>query len=362
MKRVVFLSVFLCIAAVAARAEVPKVAVMDFTTTEFSSELAAKTSEFLRLGLINNSDFVVIMKSQAARTLRASGIDMNTCFTIECASRAGRALGASRVLTGNLIRTGKKIVITCVIVDVAGGFSEYSERVTSAGEDDLADAAARLAGKISDRLSRTLRREVEGRARGIVDPKVYRRGVALAVTTSMVPFWSGSFNRRGFDGGGLAFVMLKSASLGCIGYFYGHMKPAAKNRVRVSRDSVVLLALPAAGNPLGVVVAYVNYSAYNPDKDWIGSGFLPSHGLPLMYTGIIGLPVFIVADMIYSGVRASRFYKKMASNFSSDGGSVSLSIEPKISERELVFSARGEAALARWSEFEGANLAFSMRF
>lgn len=361
MKRIVILSVFLLIAAASARAEVPKVAVMDFTATEFPRELAAKTSEFLRLGLINSNDFVVIMKSQAARTLGVRGINMNTCFTIECASRAGKALGASKVLTGNLIRTGKKIVITCVIVDVERGFSEYSEKVTSAGEDDLADAVANLALKISGRLSRTLRREVEGRARGTVDLRVYRRGVALAVTTSMIPLWSGSLN-RGFDGGGLAFVILKSASLGCIGYFYGHMKPTAIDKVKANRDRGVLLALPGSASSIGVLVAYINYSAYNPEKDWMKSDFLPSHGIPLMYTGIIGLPLFIVADMIYSGVRASKFYRKIASNFSSDCSSVSLSIEPKMSHWEVLFSARGETTLARWSEFEGANLGASLRF
>ena len=157
MKRTV-LACRMVMIAVAAYAELPTIAVMDFTSTEIHRQYGVKAAELVRLNLINSREYTVIMKSQTARALAAQGIQLDACFSIDCATRAGKMLGASRVVTGTLMKTGTKC-LTGVIVDVATGASEYSESSTAPGVDDMNDAAVRLSKKLSRRLEKAVEKD-----------------------------------------------------------------------------------------------------------------------------------------------------------------------------------------------------------
>ena len=158
MKRTV-LACMMVMIAVAAYAELPTIAVMDFTSTEIHRQYGVKAAELVRLNLINSREYTVIMKSQTARALAAQGIQLDACFSIDCATRAGKMLGASRVVTGTLMKTGTKVIMTGVIVNVATGASEYSESSTAPGVDDMNDAAVRLSKKLSRRLEKAVEKD-----------------------------------------------------------------------------------------------------------------------------------------------------------------------------------------------------------
>ena len=65
-----------------------------------------------------------------------------------------------------------------------------------------------------------------------------------------------------------------------------------------------------------------------------------------MYIGIIGLPVFTIVDMIYSGIMVSRHYSNIAA-MPGGAGAVSWYAAPRFYETERIFRKNGEAATAR---------------
>ena len=57
------------------------------------------------------------------------------------------------------MKTGDRVIMTGVIVDVANGASEYSESATAPGVDDLNDAAVKLSKKLSRRLENAVEKD-----------------------------------------------------------------------------------------------------------------------------------------------------------------------------------------------------------
>ncbi len=374
MKRIALVCMMVMM-ALAAYAELPKIAVMDFTSTEIHRQYGVKAAELVRLNLINSKEYTVIMKSQTTRALAAQGIQLDACFSIDCAARAGRILGASRVVTGTMMKTGANVILTGVVVDVATGASEYSESSTAPGIDDMNDAAVKLSKKLSRRLEKAVEKDAARdrkkggkidkkgekitQGSGNVTVKEFIKKFGLAVGTSAFPVWSGSFV-RGFDAGGLTFTVLKSSSAACVVYYYGFFKPGYekyydnKKKSQKTKEAIYV----SFGAPVLFRLILLHNSAEPRSIDQ----YSRDYDKAFMYIGIIGLPVFTIVDMIYSGFMVSRHYSNIAAIPGGGAGTISWHAAPRFYETERIFHRNGETVTAHMAGIDGANVGVSYQF
>ncbi len=200
------------------RAEMMRIAVMDFKAEGVSKSLAKNVTELVRSEMINSDKYIIIERSQMDQIFKKQGLQRAGCTDITCAVKAGKLLSAKKILIGNVMKIGSKFVITGRIVDVKQGIALFSDKQSVRSEDELVGAAARFSQKIAGKIGRNKAFVSEGT--GSFGEAQYNHP-AIAGITSVFPFWSGSWNAR-FNLLGLGFVGLKCGMIVSILYTLQH--------------------------------------------------------------------------------------------------------------------------------------------
>ncbi len=81
----------------------------------------------VRLELEKTGVYAVMDRYEVAEMLSTNKQKADSCFSTSCLVAAGKRLGVSKMLSGNVERFGEKIVITLRLIDVASGRIEKSE-------------------------------------------------------------------------------------------------------------------------------------------------------------------------------------------------------------------------------------------
>ena len=189
--------------------------------------------------------------------------------------------------------------------------------------------------------------------------------VAQAVCGSLVPAWSGSFI-NGFDWGGLAFTIMKSFSAGCLVYYGVAENNVVKKWEREVGKPYLLLwlyginILNTGYQRLGAA-GYLSRDTKKPGDNKLDH-FIPDSAKKLLWVGAIGLPLFTIGDMIYSGLMAAKHGKKRAGRDNGRDGSVSWGVAPRVYTGEQMLTRNGEPVTMRWNMIDGADLAMSHSF
>ena len=121
-----FFSILLFLApAVFAQAK-PTIAVLNIDSKGMVQDAEAM-GYMVRLELEKTGVYAVMDRYEVADKLSANKEKADACFATSCLVAAGRHLGVSKMLSGNVERFGEKIVITMRLIDVASGTIEKSE-------------------------------------------------------------------------------------------------------------------------------------------------------------------------------------------------------------------------------------------
>jgi len=119
----------------------PILLVLDIQPIGVEKITAEVAVQLLRYELAKTGAFRVVEKGEIERKLGpAFG-----CYLPQCASEAGKQIGASRALIGMLSRLGEKFFFEVQMVDVENARAVYSARMTSATIEDMETVTKRLA-------------------------------------------------------------------------------------------------------------------------------------------------------------------------------------------------------------------------
>jgi TolB-like protein len=127
-----------------------RVAVMDFQAKGVSNSLAKNISEVIRNELITYNEFIVVERTQVDKILKEIGFQQSGCTDVSCAVKIGQMLSANKILIGNLMKVGKKIIITGRLVDVEKGIGVSAANQSASSEDDLDDAVKIFIRKLAN--------------------------------------------------------------------------------------------------------------------------------------------------------------------------------------------------------------------
>ena len=104
----------------------PAIAVLNIDTKGMVQDPQAM-GYMVRLELEKTGVYSVLDRYETAEMLTKNNLQADNCFSKSCLVEAGKKLGVSKMLSGNIERFGEKIVITLRLIDVASGTIEKSE-------------------------------------------------------------------------------------------------------------------------------------------------------------------------------------------------------------------------------------------
>lgn len=177
-------------------------AVIDFKAKGVPYTLAEQISELIRTEMINTGQYKVLERNQMSKILKEQEFQQTGCTDISCAVKAGQLLSAHKILIGSVMRLGKYIIINGRIVDVRDGNAKFAEQEKAISDENIPNAV-----KIFTlRLTKRIKGDIEtGEIHAYHSPYI-------AGCVSVLPFWSGSFN-KGFNWWGATFTGAKILSL-----------------------------------------------------------------------------------------------------------------------------------------------------
>lgn len=82
-----------------------------------------------RTAMERSGRFDVLDWYDVREALNRSGISIDSCFGRSCVVEAGKMMHADKMLLGNVVRSGEKIMITLKLADVASGNVEHSSSI-----------------------------------------------------------------------------------------------------------------------------------------------------------------------------------------------------------------------------------------
>ncbi|MFC1670232.1 CsgG/HfaB family protein [Spirochaetota bacterium] len=303
-------------------------AVMDFKAEGVSKRVAKNTSELIRTEMINTGKYRVVERKQINQILKEQGFQKTGCTDQQCAVKIGKLLSAKYILIGTIMKYEGNIVINGRIVDVEKGIALFGQRqLTKKGK--LFSAVTLFTDKLTAKI--TKERKTVKRDYKRVEPKkeydisshkdyVSPGGAGI---TSLLPFWSGSFN-KGFDGWGLTLAILKSSSFA---FIFICIQQSNKNEDLANKTS-----------------SEEDWEYYNNKKDRWKIGLIAS--------GITCISLCVI-DIFYSVIVVSNYNSKLIRPISAIDipKEISLDIKPRYDyNSEKVFSP------------DGIDLSVSMKF
>jgi len=154
--------------------------------------------------------------------------------------------------------------------------------------------------------------------------------------------------------------VLKSSSAACIVYYYGFFKPGYEKYYDNKKTRQKTYELVYTTFPAPITTVFIAIHLGNEPKSL--DKYSRDYDKAFMYIGLIGLPVFTIVDMIYSGIMVSRHYSSIIATQGGGAGAVSWLAAPRLYETERIFQRNGEAVTARMSVIDGANVGVSYQF
>lgn len=128
MKKMYFLSIvwmMICFVGLSAQ-PMERVAVLYIDAIDVD-ENPVSLGNLLRLELQKMEKFEVVDRYDMLDMLNGSEIDLTTCYSKRCLTKAGELLEADKVLSGSIERYGDKILITLKMLDLATGAIEKTD-------------------------------------------------------------------------------------------------------------------------------------------------------------------------------------------------------------------------------------------
>jgi TolB-like protein len=221
MKKLYLFFLLLMFIPSAAFAEEPvRIAVMDFKADGVSASIARQVSELVRTEIVACGSFEVIERKQVDLVLKEQGFQQSICIDEARAVKIGRIMSAQKLLIGTVMKIDTTYIVSARIVDIEKGTALFGEKATAENSSSLPDAATRLVRKLNAKINpgdAVAQSSSFNNDSGKPGRKQYSLG--LAVTTSLLPVWSGSFN-NGFDIVGFSFVGVKIVTM-ALGVKYG---------------------------------------------------------------------------------------------------------------------------------------------
>lgn len=107
-------------------AEKIRIAVMDLKPNNISSGIVSAVSDLARSALVASGLFTVVERSQMDAIFKEQALQKTGCTDTSCAVEIGKLLSANKVVVGEIIGTGKTVIITIRVVDVQSGVAEFS--------------------------------------------------------------------------------------------------------------------------------------------------------------------------------------------------------------------------------------------
>ena len=195
---------------------------MNLKPIGISSINAKKISELIRTELTNIHSLTIIERNQINVILKEQGFLNAVCSDTSCAVEIGRHISANKILIGTVMKMEKNLAITVRIVDVNTAEVTVGEKQNAESMDDTYNAVEQLTQKISTRLGEADNKIKESNAPAASNNYRYydEYSPSFAAASSILPFWSGSFNPyassndlQKFPGIGLFMTLLKSGTL-----------------------------------------------------------------------------------------------------------------------------------------------------
>jgi hypothetical protein len=314
----------------ASHAEKMRIAVMDFRNDGVPNSTAIIITDIIRTEMINSGEFVLVERKQLDIILREQGLQKKVCTDEACAVQIGKLILAQKILIGTVVKLGKTTMINGRIVDVESGIAEFGEQQESAQDEELFATAALFTKRLIARIQgKSLKKGDIIRAkktRGSIDyDSPFYHSPAAAGFVSLFPFYSGSWN-KGFDFGGLGFVVGKFASLALCLYL-GSAKPPQQGPPKESQYQ----HQGSSGLETDWFAYWDARDEYNSAKSRYRASIAMSIVMGVVFVGIT------IGDIIYSGISVDRYNRRNAVYSNREDvktGDVRLSVIPHLNQFE----------------------------
>jgi|GEM_PF-1551870 len=156
MKRhlILFFLLFTPLADSVFSAKLPNVVVFPLKPTGVSTNTAELATERIRTLLGKSGRIRVLERNQIDAILTTVGKNLDDCTTEGCGIEIGRQLDADKIVTGSLIKVGKKITITVNLLNVATTERQISvyRDLPNASDEQVIDFIAGIVNEIAGGL------------------------------------------------------------------------------------------------------------------------------------------------------------------------------------------------------------------
>mgnify|MGYP003880976931 CR=1 FL=1 len=114
-----------------------RVAIFDFETVGFKSDVGKSITEIFRVSMINTGKYRVVERETLDKVLREQNLQVGSAVIDEnSAVKIGKILGAEFIIIGNVVKLGETYTINTRMVDVQTGEVIITAIKTTKGEAD----------------------------------------------------------------------------------------------------------------------------------------------------------------------------------------------------------------------------------
>lgn len=125
------------------------IAVISFQPNGVSESAAKAVTELIQSELVKSEKYIVLERQRMNQVMNEIGFQQTGCTDLTCAVKVGKMLSAERIVIGNLIRAGDKMIISGRIVNVKQGISEFAAQEKVEKLEDLDKSVTNFVTKIT---------------------------------------------------------------------------------------------------------------------------------------------------------------------------------------------------------------------
>jgi len=133
-----------------------RVAIFDFETVGFKSDVGKSITEIFRVAMINTGKYRVVERETLDKVLREQNLQVGSAIIDEnSAVKIGKILGAEYIIIGNVVKLGETYTINTRMVDVQTAESVSAKSVRYSTEQGLMDKIDGLAAAMTGTQPKT---------------------------------------------------------------------------------------------------------------------------------------------------------------------------------------------------------------